>query len=53
MKLPELKEIAKELGLRGLSAKRKGDLVAAIEEARAKQSSANGTGTGGTARRAR
>ena len=40
MKLPELKEIAKELGLRGLSAKRKGDLVAAIEEARAKQSSA-------------
>ena len=34
MKLPELKELAKQMGLRGTSTLRKGDLVSTIEAAR-------------------
>ncbi|MEE1295558.1 MAG: Rho termination factor N-terminal domain-containing protein, partial [Bifidobacterium sp.] len=34
MKLPELRELAKQLGLRGISGMRKGDLVATIHAAR-------------------
>ncbi|WP_129971290.1 transcription termination factor Rho [Bifidobacterium pseudolongum] len=34
MKLPELKELAKQLGLRGVSTMRKGDLIATLQAAR-------------------
>ncbi|MBB1022254.1 transcription termination factor Rho, partial [Dietzia sp. E1] len=34
MRLPELKALAQQMGLKGLSGKRKGDLVAMIEGAR-------------------
>ena len=34
MKLPELKELAKQLGLRGVSTMRKGDLIATLLAAR-------------------
>ena len=37
MKLPELKELAKQMGLRGVSGMRKGELVTAIETARTNQ----------------